>query len=560
MKKFLVLLLVILLLVGCSKPANNQPLEEDPKGETIEENTDNTSLKEFNDMFSGNLIPSIDYFNENIDKFTEEEKLNFAKKIVGVIETSGMKYSQYGEFEFTRAEGFEFAPPFIISSAMFDFYEYETNEFNLEYFKNNDNHYLSTLSELKDDDLFTLCTLFFADIGNLEGGYFSVTLEPEVSKKILPALNVVYKDKYGEYNLPVRVANIIFKTVENVITDKNISYPKVLVDNFEDAKKFDEAETFKSEIYLPVNFVNKEIPKKEDKKETDTVHASTLSVGDTIDGHRISSLDLSNDKFMISLDGIYEVKGELHYNEDYWGGYVFYPIVENTTKIEFDFYYTEDFKETFSIEPPSGSFFVDDSIVKDSLGKDTANKIRNGEIMIITVKMNGFSFGAHYESESYNDTVIESITIDGTKNDSDDTKIFENKFESETINGEFIDYNEYTAVIVPMYSGINFGEWAPLEMKKVWISDNDKTEVSFAVFGTMKNVTITNIENMGDEGTSEHIDIITDSKVRVFCKLPNDMSTVKVSGYVEVGSEEHKVEFTLDDMRDADAYKVLLFK
>lgn len=712
MKKFLVLLLVVMLLAGCSKPASNVESGEDTNKESneqtnekvTEQTSDNSSLKKFDDIYSGDLIPALDYFNNNIDKFSEEEKLNFAKKIVGVVETSGMKYSQYGEFEFTRAEGFESAPPFIISSDMFDFYEYESNEFNLEYFKNNDNHYLPTLNELKDDKLFTVCALFWADSSNLEGGYFGIALKPEVFKKIIPALKVFYKENYGEFNLPVKVPNMIFETVEKVINDKNVKYPKVLVNNFDEVKKFDGAETWKTEICLPVNFVNKEIPKKsetihantlsigdiidghkiesielsqdkfsislngiyklngklyydeeywggyvfypiventtkiefefydtEDSKETfsieppngsflvedsllenylendivqkikngesmnvsvkidgynfgayyrsepywgtafesitiesgnktDTVHASTLNVGDIIDGHRINRIDLSNDKFMISLEGIYEVSGELHYDADYWGGYVFYPIVENTTEIEFDFYHTEDSKETFSIEPPSGSFLVDDSLVENSLGKDNAKKIKNGEIMIVTAKMNGYGFGAHYESEGYNDTIFESIIIDGTKNDSDATLKSENKFESETINGEFIDYNQYTAVIVPMYSGINYGEWAPLEMKEVRVSDNDNNEVNFAVFGTMKNVTITNIENVGDAGTSEHIDIITDSKVRVFCRLPNDMSYAKVTGYVEVGSEEQKVEFTLDDMRDSSEYKVLLFK
>ncbi len=74
-------------------------------------------------------------------------------------------------------------------------------------------------------------------------------------------------------------------------------------------------------------------------------------------------------------------------------------------------------------------------------------------------------------------------------------------FEPETINGEYIDYSQYKAVIIPMYSGFNFGEWGPLEQQKVSIADNAEQEVNFAIFGTFKDITITNIENMGDTYT-----------------------------------------------------------
>ncbi|MTI81235.1 MAG: hypothetical protein FH758_10160 [Firmicutes bacterium] len=128
-------------------------------------------------------------------------------------------------------------------------------------------------------------------------------------------------------------------------------------------------------------------------------------------------------------------------------------------------------------------------------------------------------------------------------------------FYSETINGEHINYDDYTIVVVPRYSGNNLDSLGNKTVRVV----EDGEIVTFAVFGTLRNVTMFNILNMGEEGTPKHVGDISDSNVTIICSLPSDTSALKVRGFARVGQEEQIIEFTIDDVREKSEYNIIKY-
>lgn len=132
-------------------------------------------------------------------------------------------------------------------------------------------------------------------------------------------------------------------------------------------------------------------------------------------------------------------------------------------------------------------------------------------------------------------------------------------FKTETIGGEEIDYSKYIAVIVPMHSTSNIDS---LTRQTCSFSDNpDNQKVSFAVFGDMKDIKVTYFENMDSQGEVETINELKNSYLDIYAAFSTDMSYVKVTGKVHTGEGYYlDVEFTLDDMRDISDYKILKYE
>jgi hypothetical protein len=63
---------------------------------------------------------------------------------------------------------------------------------------------------------------------------------------------------------------------------------------------------------------------------------------------------------------------------------------------------------------------------------------------------------------------------------------------------------------------------------------------------------------MDDTGTAEYIGDITNAQVVVNANLPNDMSTVKVTGKFYDGEGMYiDVAFNLDNMRSLEEYQII---
>lgn len=129
-------------------------------------------------------------------------------------------------------------------------------------------------------------------------------------------------------------------------------------------------------------------------------------------------------------------------------------------------------------------------------------------------------------------------------------------FKNETINGTLVNYDEHIAVIVPMYDGVNKNN---LGLHSWNIGPGAATELTFAVFGRMYDVTINYIEGMDSEVITEKANDFENELVTIKTQLPSDMSCIKITGKVMGGEGfEQNIEFTLDDMRDVSDYETIV--
>lgn len=132
---------------------------------------------------------------------------------------------------------------------------------------------------------------------------------------------------------------------------------------------------------------------------------------------------------------------------------------------------------------------------------------------------------------------------------------------NEKVNRDQVKYSNYYAVIVPMYSGGN--KSALTDVTEVIGSPSQGNlgmEVSFAIFGHLKDIKITYYEGMDSEGETIEVGTLYNSNVNVKVFIPsNDMSYIRVSGDVPTGEGYNYLQFNIDDMRDSSDYDVIMF-
>lgn len=130
-------------------------------------------------------------------------------------------------------------------------------------------------------------------------------------------------------------------------------------------------------------------------------------------------------------------------------------------------------------------------------------------------------------------------------------------FVNENFRGEQINYDEYSAVIIPFYSGQNSNKLG----KTPYLDHPDGKVLDFAVFGKLQDVVITRYENMEDSGKKDDYGMIENTILNIHSRLPSDMSYYKITGKVQTGEGVFKdVVFSLDDMRSASDYNVILVR
>lgn len=77
----------------------------------------------------------------------------------------------------------------------------------------------------------------------------------------------------------------------------------------------------------------------------------------------------------------------------------------------------------------------------------------------------------------------------------------------------------------------------------------------------MQNVKLAYFESMDSAGEVKTMGTIKNGYVEVHAPFGTDMSYVKVTGKIHEGEGFYQnVEFTLDDARDVEAYKVYKYK
>jgi len=122
-----------------------------------------------------------------------------------------------------------------------------------------------------------------------------------------------------------------------------------------------------------------------------------------------------------------------------------------------------------------------------------------------------------------------------------------------------INYDEYIAVIIPLYDGINKDK---LDYNEIEIGSDTNTKLTFAVFGMLEEVVISHVENgmVDPEPTIKKVGNIENAIVTIKTTLPTDFSSVGVTGIVSSIAGQNTVEFGLDDMRGSSEYEPIVIK
>lgn len=254
MKKILsILLLLMILLSACSTKTEETTKAEKELGDEIEGEVDQgeekEKLKTFDEVYSSELIKALDYFNDNLDKFTEDEKKVFAKKIIDAYNNILIDES-IGDYPIPEMA---FQPMYpILDDDLYDFYNFTTNEFNLTYFETYQTHAREFYKKMSNHDILTIGINIWADSGYLEPNTFVPIVKPDVYEKFKSVIETMGNG----FELPNYLPNMEYNGVDSVI-NSNITYPHVLMHNFDEMLELEDKETWKTELILPVKFMEK---------------------------------------------------------------------------------------------------------------------------------------------------------------------------------------------------------------------------------------------------------------------------------------------------------------
>lgn len=166
------------------------------------------------------------------------------------------------------------------------------------------------------------------------------------------------------------------------------------------------------------------------------------------------------------------------------------------------------------------------------------------------------------------------VVSDFTPNDSELDRIKQpvklegalDRFDNETLLNNYediyIDYPKYHLVVIPMQDSINADK---LSKRTINVTDTgNEYPLKFTVLGELSMLEITYIENGLDsdkEPTKMTIEgPFKDEIITLNTYLPNDFSSVKVSGNYIYLSGVDGFEFALNDMADPEAYEILTFE
>lgn len=129
---------------------------------------------------------------------------------------------------------------------------------------------------------------------------------------------------------------------------------------------------------------------------------------------------------------------------------------------------------------------------------------------------------------------------------------------NEGINETQVNYNEYVAVISPMYRGVNRSKLSAITFGS---RTEGNSNLTFAVFGKIEDVKIIYSETIEEEELTEiaSVDSLENTLVTVDTPLPFDMSVIIVKCRVLKGNGKYQnIQFQLDDMRDETCFQPIL--
>ncbi|TCT16029.1 signal transduction histidine kinase [Natranaerovirga pectinivora] len=197
------------------------------------------SAKDFDKVYNGsNLLATIEYFNENLYHFDEIRRREFSVNLINVLEKDMERIfrGQRSILEHIGTEG----------------YDVKTNRLDDS---NLSNDVIEELHEITSNSVYRIAKKYYTSLGYIEDMGFTITIEPRIFEMLKPALDYAYPERFTPYDYsglkPILVPNVIFNSPKQVELLPMV-YPNVYVYSYADVKKLKGAETWKTNIILPI--------------------------------------------------------------------------------------------------------------------------------------------------------------------------------------------------------------------------------------------------------------------------------------------------------------------
>ncbi|QRN86660.1 hypothetical protein JR334_05510 [Clostridia bacterium] len=568
MKKFAgVLIIAMLLLTACSaeEPVNS---ETDFFEETATENsTVSEELQSFGDVYDGDLIETLDYFNDHYEQLEDNQIKDFSENIVAEYTALCEKPINgilIGDCPEPETAYIPMSP--VLDDGLYDFYDFSTSEFNLAFFKDQPYNY-EYFQKIAESDLFTICMGIYADSGFLQPEGFRAIVKPDVFEKFQLVIASLENENSEIPYLP----NMEYDGVDSVI-NSTVSYPQVLMHNFEEVLELKDEDTWKTYVFLPVQFVENEI---ETANHKDVFHYAELTSGTQVsDKFKVElfengAMGMESLKYRLLGNGFLkgnlfgDSEGQIHatFAENYFDKNVmlkndFYDNGEEEADLNTNNHFAVDREmlqlpvEYISYLENEGEITCEMYVKELEFENDPVETISIAHITEVKI--------SDAEINRVNNEITKMGMLDSTTTNDDSSSLFENETLYSEGNDFYIDYSKYATVIIPMQESINSDTLTPRIINVT--NTGNEVPLMFSILGDAISIELSYIEN-GMEDSQKPVETTIDGPIGNECfilgaALPNDTSFVRVTVLYIDGSGVESTTFTLDDMRDPSAYKI----
>jgi len=319
MKKIIAVILVFAMtfsLIGCGEAKPNKDDNTDTNTSTNDDGKD-TDVKYqtyFEVVYSEGLVGAYKYFNENFDDLDEDLKKEYVDELNKETLKRATSYKMIEEYVGVESQ----APKTIQNINAFYPNVFDAEEYSFNINTLNDDM-KSTVEELKDDDIFALCKVYWNTEGYIEDMGFAAVMQKEIAEIIDNRFDNDKKDIL-EY---VNVYTDHISGMDNKF-ESDAKYPIVLVENTEKFNLFEGMN--KILLYVPIKIIDELVADD---------NSDSSNTGDN------SSSDSDENKSTDENDNT--AKEELPINmviKDYDG-----VGLETLTSVDYDYKYSEDFKD-----------------------------------------------------------------------------------------------------------------------------------------------------------------------------------------------------------------------
>lgn len=203
------------------------------------------TAKDFDSVYNGNNYnETLQYYNENLYFFGEDERRAFSKKLLDVINKDK---EEFFNMNFGILEGCE------------NYYNKDTNEFDLTGL---DVENREIIEKIQSRGIYHIVKVFYTTEGVIEEAGFGVMLDLWAFQMLKPAYSDII-DRFDPNDFdelkPFYVPQIYLDewTPIKAVTRTNTVYPNVYVSSMKDIYLLEGKDTWKTNVLLPVEIINK---------------------------------------------------------------------------------------------------------------------------------------------------------------------------------------------------------------------------------------------------------------------------------------------------------------